>query len=255
MSRNKILAVFLLTIGVLSAGFVVHAQPSEEAADQGTAPQAQQGPVADRPAMQARQMQMLGFGPLLRIEAVRKELKVDDEQTEQLRQLSVQLREEQGPALLELSGSLRDLAPEERVERAKEIRKQAKEIRKQVDARLAQILRPEQLKRLKQIGLQIQWRRHAMGVLHSKEIAQALDLTDEQKEELKETAKQARIEAQEKIRQVLDQAREKVKDVLTLEQQEKLQLLLGPEFDLPEALLPDSPSNPSGRRGLLRNQR
>lgn len=252
MHKFTFLASCLLAVGLLFGGSMAQTEPPNDAAAGDRPPHAERGPHHPHPDdMRGRHMQkMLGVGPLLRIEAVRKELKVDDNQTEQLRIFSVEIRKEFGDSMRSLFGSLRDLPQEERRERMKEIREKAKEVRTRIDERLQEVLQPDQLKRLRQIDLQLRMRRHAVSVLSSDEVAEALDLTQEQKVELRERAKQARKEAQQQIREAFQAAHEKVKEVLTLEQQEKLESLLGPEFDLPQALLDGSPSDHPAKRGF-----
>lgn len=76
----------------------------------------------------------------------------------------------------------------------------------------------------------------------------ALDLTPEQNKQLRQKA----TENPQRESQTLAEARAEVSDILTPEQQEKLENLLGAEFDLPAALLEKQPGR--GQGGRLRNE-
>jgi Spy/CpxP family protein refolding chaperone len=181
---------------------------------------------------QGQQRQRGGFGGgfgggtlfLLNQKSVQDELKLSDEQVKKAKELSDKQRES--------FGGLRDLGQEERRTKMQE---QAKATEKTV----GEILKPEQLKRVKQISLQQQGAR----ALSIPEVATALNLTDEQKDKLKSIQEEARTgrgqrgqrgQRTEEERKKLEEARkatnEKLMNVLTAEQKTKLKELTGEPF-------------------------
>jgi Spy/CpxP family protein refolding chaperone len=93
-------------------------------------------------------------------------------------------------------------------------------------------LLPHQLERLKQIDLQVRMQQRGEGGISSRTVAEALELTDEQREKLEQRAEEVRQELQEKVRQAQVEAREKLLDVLTPQQKAKLEELMGDAFQL-----------------------
>jgi hypothetical protein len=177
--------------------------------------------------------QMLGYVPLLQIDSVKKELKVEGEQATQVESLTVQIREDFADEIRDVMESLRSADPEDR----QEFRAQMAEVAAKVNERLSTVLNSEQNSRLRQINLQLGLRRNgAADVLSSSDIATALDLTPEQQEKLREQARESRRERGREAKS-LEEARQEANELLTPEQQEKLTNLLGEEFDLPAAML------------------
>jgi Spy/CpxP family protein refolding chaperone len=91
---------------------------------------------------------------------------------------------------------------------------------------------PHQLERLKQIDLQSKIRQRGANALTSGDVAQALNLTDDQRDKLEKRAAEVQEELQTKIKELQADARKKMIDVLTPEQQAQLQKLMGDQFDL-----------------------
>jgi len=85
------------------------------------------------------------------------------------------------------------------------------------------------------------------GGLSSRTVAEALELTDEQREKLEKRAQEMRQELQEKVRLAQAEAREKMLEVLTPEQKAKLEELMGDSFQLQE-------DNRFGGRGGFRGR-
>lgn len=169
-----------------------------------------------------------GFGGdaiyLLGQKSVQEELKLTDEQIKKGKELSDRRSEAfQG---------LRDLSREER-------RTKMQEIRKANNKALAEILKPEQLKRVKQIALQ---QRAGFGlgfVVNDEEISSALKITDEQKEKIRDIQRKGfeelrdvgrDDEGRKKRQEVMKATNEKVEGVLTAEQKTKLKELKGATF-------------------------
>jgi len=178
-----------------------------------------------------------GFGGvgtlfLLGQKSVQEELKLSDDQVKKVTELREKQRESfQG---------LRDLSPEER-------RSKIQEMTKAQNEALAKILDAKQLKRIKQIALQQQMRFGIVFVLNNEEVAKTLQITDEQKEKIREIQRNAfeemrnlgRDEEGRKKREEIRKAtNEKVEGLLSAEQKSKLKELQGEPFkgqiDLPQ---------------------
>ncbi|HEY7314755.1 MAG TPA: hypothetical protein VH643_35735 [Gemmataceae bacterium] len=169
-----------------------------------------------------------GFGGgttfLLQQESVQKELKLSEEQVKKIKELSEKQRES--------FRGLRDLSQEER-------RTKLQEAAKANEKAVGEILKPEQLKRVKQISLQRQGGR----ALSNPEIAKALNLTSEQTDKIKKIQEEARAgrgqrgqggrldeEARKKLEEARKATNEKIMSVLTAEQKTKLKEMTGEPF-------------------------
>jgi len=203
----------LVVMGGLSARFAVAADPPA------TPPAAQRGPG------------LMGGMPslfLLRSDVVQKDLKVSDDQKESLNKLQEKARD----AFSELQG----LSQEER-------RTKMQELRKDQDEKIAGILNDKQKARLKEIGLQ------ASGgfALANKDVAEALKLTDDQVNKIKDLNDSFRKDAQaayqsaggdfnsarEAMTKLRKETGEKLTDVLTADQKAAFEKLKGEKIDLP----------------------
>jgi hypothetical protein len=172
-----------------------------------------------------------GFGGgtlfLLNQKSVQDELKLSEEQVKKAKELSDKQRE--------AFGGLRDLSQEER-------RTKIQEQAKATDKAVAEVLKPEQMKRVKQISLQQQGAR----ALSNPEVATALKLTDEQKDKVKSIQEEARTalgqrgqrgqrgrpseEELKKLQEARKATNEKLMNVLTDEQKTKWKELSGEPF-------------------------
>ena len=185
--------------------------------------------MAVSPALAQQQRQRQGGGRgfggggvmnLLGQESVQKELKLSDEQVKKIQELGTKQREAfQG---------LRDLSQEER-------RTKMQELTKANDKAIGEILKPNQLKRARQIALQ---RQGATAVLNE-DVAKSLNITDDQKQKIREIQAKAREESQgagfdeegrKKREEVRKQTNEKVMALLTAEQKTKLKEMQGEPF-------------------------
>ncbi|TWU25849.1 hypothetical protein [Bythopirellula polymerisocia] len=189
--------------------------------------------------------QALGMVPLLQVDSIRQELNVEGEQAAQLESFTLQIREDFAEEIRQILQSLREANPEERGQ----FREKVGEIAQRINERLETVLNKDQSERLKQIDLQLGLRKNGpAAALTSNDIAMALDLTPDQKKQLRAKAR----EAQGRAPQTLAEARQEVSEILTPEQLQKLENLLGAEFDLPAALLEKEPGR--GKRGIRRNE-
>jgi hypothetical protein len=126
---------------------------------------------------------------------------------------------------------LRDLSPEDR-------RKKFEEIAKANDKALADILKPEQMKRTKQISLQVRGGR----AFADPEVVEALKFTAEQKDKIKAIQEEAqkemrdlfqggnREEARKKIAELRKSTDAKLNELLNTEQKAKWKELTGEPF-------------------------
>jgi Spy/CpxP family protein refolding chaperone len=172
-----------------------------------------------------------GFGGgvvfLLDQKSVQDELKLSDEQIKKVKALSEKQRE-----------SFRGQRGQ-RGQRDEETRKKMEEARRAADKTVAEILKPEQLKRVKQISLQQQGAR----ALSNPEVESALKLTDAQISKIKSIQEETRTargqrgqrgQRDEAARKKLEEARkatnDKLMNVLTDEQKAKWKELTGAPF-------------------------
>lgn len=165
---------------------------------------------------------------------VQEELQLVDEQREKVAAATEEARDKMRDEMRDVFSQMRDLSDEERRAKFDEIRGRMETMNADLDARLKKMLLPHQYERLKQIGVQSQLQQRGASALSSGEVAEALKLTDEQREKLEQRAEEVQQELQEKTRQLRDEARNKMLEVLTPEQRAKLDELMGEQFELPE---------------------
>lgn len=126
-----------------------------------------------------------GVSNLLRNPQVQEELKLSDEQKDQLREVAEQ-------AFADMRGFFPDreemekLSEEERAAKRQEamekFRKEAEKRAPRIEKKIGEILKKEQYKRLKQIEMQ----RQGVDALMRPDIAQALEISEDQQKEIKE---------------------------------------------------------------------
>jgi Spy/CpxP family protein refolding chaperone len=174
---------------------------------------------------------------LLQAEQVQKELELVDDQKEQIGKIADESRE--GMRDLFPAGGLRDLSDEERTKRLAEVNTKMEERNKEVDKKLDTVLLDHQKTRLNEIYIQAR----GTQALTDKEIATALNISDDQKKKIEATREEnqrAQREAftggdfdPEKARTMRREADEKVLAVLTAEQRDKFEKMQGKKIDLP----------------------
>jgi Spy/CpxP family protein refolding chaperone len=170
-----------------------------------------------------------GLDGLVMREDVQQEIQLVDEQLDKVTEVAEEAREKMFNELGGLREELSGLSEDERRER---FRSKMAELNAEVESKLKKALLPHQLERLKQIQLQSRMQSRFEGGLSSRAVADALELSDEQREKLEQRAEEVRKELQEKIRQAQAEAREKMLDVLTPEQKAKLEELTGAAFQM-----------------------
>jgi Spy/CpxP family protein refolding chaperone len=161
--------------------------------------------------------------------SVREELKMTEEQVKKVEEFREKARGEG------FRGGRGGFNPEE-------FQKRMEERTKAETKALAEILKPEQLKRLKQIS----WQREGTRALGNEEVAEALKLSTEQKDKIKTIREDSmkemrelfggggrggnREEARKKFEDLRKATDEKIHAVLTAEQKTKLKELTGEPF-------------------------
>jgi Spy/CpxP family protein refolding chaperone len=180
---------------------------------------------------------LLGGGGILNLvqrEEVQQELQLVDEQRNKLEDFVADARQRFGDELRDMFAQMRDLSEEDRQAQFDKIRARVEKLNKESEGDLKKILLPHQFDRLKQISVQQRVQQQGAAALTTGELAETLNLTDEQREKLERRSAEVQQELQEKIAQLRLEARNKMLEVLTPEQRTKLQSLMGDAFALPE---------------------
>lgn len=223
-----------------------------------------------------------GVSGLLRNEQVQNEVKLTEDQKSQLAKMAEEQRAEmrerfagRGP------GDREEQSEADRQAQREEMMKEFQERAKKMEEKIRGILEPEQFKRLKQIELQQQLQDQGPAAFARPDIIQALGLTDEQQQSLKQIAEglatqrqqigeqtrelfqggfrdaseDERAKLMEKGTQLREkgetarkEAQQKAMAVLTDEQKEKLKSLMGKFVKIEMRGGPGGP-RPGGDRG------
>jgi SMC interacting uncharacterized protein involved in chromosome segregation len=148
-----------------------------------------------------------------------------DEQIELLKELNEGQR---GPGTDReaLRAELEGLSDEERVAKIREMRDSRTKDQKEI---LNEILLPHQMDRLEQIAFQASTQGGARSLL-SGPVAEKLKITDEQKEELRETAEELQKKFDEEVAKLRKEMQDKLLDSLTPEQRAEYEELTGEKF-------------------------
>jgi Spy/CpxP family protein refolding chaperone len=177
---------------------------------------------------------------LLRSEVVQNDLKLSDDQKESITKLQDKARE----AFSELQG----LSQEERQTKMQELRKEQEE-------KIGGILNDKQKARLKEIGLQ----QSGAFAPANKEVAEALKLTDDQVNKIKELTDSFRKDVQaaaansgdrtaarDEITKLRKESGEKIMAVLNADQKAAFEKMQGGKIDLPNGGFFGPPRNRGG---------
>jgi len=175
-----------------------------------------------------------GAGNLLQNEVVQKELKLDKDQIDKVKQIATDIREKHQDDF----AGLRDLSQEERGEKMRELMKKVGE---ETTKALADVFKPEQLARYKQLQLQVR----GVQAFTEADVQKDLKLTDEQKDKIKTInadydKDMADLRAagdfqamRTKVPAMRKEAMEKAVAVLTDEQKESWKSMTGKIIDIP----------------------
>jgi len=179
----------------------------------------------------------IGKPILLANKGVKKEIKLTDKQDKQVRKIEQEMFEKYQP---QFRNALRD-----REKQAKLIKESTRETRERLDKALPDILRPEQLKRLNQIQIQV----NGIGAFERSDVQEKLNLSIKQKvailkiggglqKDIAEVFKDAsamplrKMEAAlHKIKELHQSATQKALEQLTNAQKQSWKELTGEKFD------------------------
>jgi Spy/CpxP family protein refolding chaperone len=183
-----------------------------------------------------------GMLMLLMNEAVQKEIELTADQKEQFQKIRTESQE----AMRTRMGDMQNLSQEERRAKMQEMRKEMEETAAKTQKKVEGILLPHQLKRIKEIQVQMQ----GLRALANPEVAKELGLTEEQQAKIKAANEEAmkamqemfqggmrnlsqeeRTAAREKMDKAQKDTETKLMEVLTAEQKEKLEKMKGEKFD------------------------
>lgn len=187
-----------------------------------------------------------GMGPtaLISNPAVQEEIKITDDQKSKLTEWS---REAGGRMREKLQSATQDVPREERIQKMQEV---MAELNTEIYKELGEVLKPEQITRVKQISVQ----QAGFGAFRMPEVAEKLKLSDEQKEQISEISQKVQTDSREAMRgaftgggrpdaeamaairekteAVTKEAWTKVNGVLNSDQQKTWKELTGEPFDV-----------------------
>ena len=226
---------FFLAIGlVLVATLVVEAQPPQGRGQRKGGPR--RGGFSGR---------MMGGGPrfsldqLLRNDKVREELDLLDDQVDQLKKLGESMRSGRPDF-----SKFREMSQEEREKFMADMRKKMEKRAREAEAKIKDILLPEQWDRLQEIRIQAS----GTGALLMKEVQQKIKLSEEQVAKIRKTMEDSQREMMTKMREMFqggnrEGLREKIGEMrkeiekkvlgdLTSDQREAFEKLKGEKIEI-----------------------
>ncbi|MCP4079330.1 MAG: hypothetical protein GY819_01575 [Planctomycetaceae bacterium] len=182
----------------------------------------------------AGMMRMMGgnnqFG-LLTDKKVQEELELVDDQIEELEDLQKEAMQEIRDMFSEMQDSGGD-----RREAFRNIREKMQERMKPYEERVNDVLLPHQQTRLKQLGYQSSGRfSGAGGVFDNQALLDDLDISDKQRDELKEAVEKAREKLQKEYQKLVKDAEDDILKVLDSDQRKKFKELVGDSFQFDNA--------------------
>ncbi len=123
-------------------------------------------------------------------------------------------------------------------ERMKKYQESAKALGDETEKKVGEILLPHQMKRIRQIALQMRMQSigyGGAGAITADDVAQELELSDDQKSKFRDQEKlvqeEIRKKTQEFYKQLQQESRDKLLEVLTPAQKKKLDDLIGEKFE------------------------
>lgn len=176
-----------------------------------------------------------GVAGLLMMKEVREELKLDEDQVQELEDLGKGIQESMASMRPQQGQAPDPAAMQANMEKIRKVMAETEE-------KIAEMLDPKQLDRL--IGLVIQ--RDSLRALNSKIVAEKLEITDDQKAKMAEIEKGLgdkmrelfqggfSPEMRDKMRELREEGDTKLKALLTDKQKEDMESLKGAEFKFPE---------------------
>ena len=162
----------------------------------------------------------------LRSPQVKKELEIADDQAEQIEKLQAKLQSD----VQKVYADIRKLPREEQQKQSSVAQEKVKKIYTDGEEQLKDILRPQQIRRLEQVSVQMRMRGSAAYGLRG-ELAERLGFTEEQQKLLNERAPEKNRELHEKFTELrAEMQRELLEEVLTDKQQKQLEEMMGKPF-------------------------
>jgi hypothetical protein len=224
MSRTKPIWLMLALAAILTgAGKSLAQRPG------GGQPGRFRGGPGPGPQLEA----VFGAMELLRRPDIRKELELLDSQIQDLETAAEQMRER----VREEMEPFRDL---DAAARRQQLPQAFARLRQDIDDALSKVLLPHQMKRLGQLEMQQRMRRFGLMGAFQGQLTEKLQITDEQREQLRAKAEKLEVEMREKIAEIRRQAQQELMDVLTPQQQAMIQDLLGDPFEFEPPQRPDN---------------
>ncbi|MEM7312195.1 MAG: hypothetical protein AAF497_03490 [Planctomycetota bacterium] len=151
---------------------------------------------------------------------VRKELQLAEDQIKKFDKARQKYHKELNVRMRDMQES----GPFDHAKYQQEMKSVAEKIKKEAQS----ILLPHQLERLREVAMQMRMQHQGAGqTLLSPDVVKSLKISDEQRKNIRETAKQAQIEVQKEIIRLQQQVRKQLLGQLTAEQQTKWIKLTG----------------------------
>jgi len=182
------------------------------------------------------------YGRLINLPTVQKELELVDDQKTKIKEASDKAQ----AARRELFSGMQDIAPEERQAKMEEIGKKMQAQQDEMKKVIESTLLPNQLKRLKEIALQVA----GTQALNDKQVQDDLKLTADQVAKIKTIGEDSTKKIQElftpggdmqsafpKIQEIRQDAEKQIIGVLTDEQKASLEKMKGEKLDIPASEL------------------
>lgn len=189
----------------------------------------------------------MGLAQLVRMEAVRTEIGLTQEQAEKVREVAASVGGGRGQGARQ---NLQDMTDAERRQWREDMEARTAEMEK----KLGEVLSADQMKRLRQIQVQ------AMGTraLMSPNVVKELSITEEQQEKMRTASREAmqgtrgggagQRPDREAMAAAMEKANAAMLDVLTADQKAKFEELKGKPFDVAQ-LRGEGAGRPRGGRG------
>ena len=157
---------------------------------------------------------------------VRSELELVDDQVEQLREIQQDFQKR----MQEMVSFEPGQAPD--VDRLRGMREKMKELGEEKKERIKDILLPHQSQRLEQISTQMRMKQMGdAAALSQGALADSLGIDEEQKERLKEKAKELQEKLEKDIARLKEKMRKELLGELTSDQRAQLEELMGDKFE------------------------
>jgi hypothetical protein len=190
---------------------------------------------------------------LLQNEQVQKELEIVADQKTKITELAT----EQRTARQDMMSQLQDLQGEERVTKMQELSKKSQE---KLDKKLAEILLPKQLERLKELQIQAEG---AAALMSNQDVIKALNVTSEQQEKMRAAQQELMTkmrdamqgggmdpqEMQANMQKMTKELNEKLLALLTPDQAAKFEKMKGAKSDIDFTTIGRGQRGQRGQRG------